>query len=335
MPSESSRSKPVPLQVSISMFRRLKRLFAKRRHPNALPTDLKTSQPTRVTEPTSAEPMTVSISTTPVVLPRIPQDIIECILDHLATTFSPHPLRRCSIVSKSWVAPCRRHLFRAVHFTSSEDTIRWLLAFPVPEHSPAYHVRNLWLMLTGCSPVPREFFKRIQLFTNLKRINVLNDRGKQSQWMPSLVGLPESVTSLDIDASSITILQLRDAMVQLPNLNNLKLSGALRAGDTNELEGIGRVLRGKFGGRLLFYKLRPASAAEDVVNMLLEVPTGLYFTEIYIDSLDEVLLSTVRLAEACGETLAKLTYSVDDQGEFCLSLPYVRNTDTDAICWAR
>ena len=190
-------------------------------------------------------------------------------------------------------------------------------------------------MLTGCSSVPREFFERIQGFTNLKRINVLDDGGNQPQWMSSFVGLPESVTSLDINAMGITILQARDVIVQLPNLNNLKLSGAFRACDRNELEGIGRVLKGKFGGRLLLYKLRPASVAVDVVNMLLEVPTGLHFTEIYIDSQDEVLLSTARLAEACGETLAKLTYSVDDQGEFCLSLPYVRNTDTDAICWAR
>jgi len=67
------------------------------------------------------------------------------------------------------------------------------------------------------------------------------------------------------------------------------------------------VLRGSFGG-----KLQPSceGADTDVVDMLLEMPTGLHFTEVQIDVTFERLLSTVRLAEACSETLTKLSYNV-------------------------
>ena len=101
---------------------------------------------------------------------------------------------------------------------------------------PGYHVWNLWLLLTGCRSVPRQFFERIQWFTILKRINVLSNGGNRPRRMLSFVGFPESVTSLDVNAIAITILQLRDAMVQLPNLNNLTLSGALCGGNRNKLK---------------------------------------------------------------------------------------------------
>jgi len=44
--------------------------------------------------------------------------------------------------------------------------------------------------------------------------------------------------------------------------------------------------------------------------MLLEIPTGLHFTEVQVLSTHECLLSTVMLAEACFQTLVKLAYTV-------------------------
>jgi len=44
--------------------------------------------------------------------------------------------------------------------------------------------------------------------------------------------------------------------------------------------------------------------------MLLEIPSGLGFTEVQIHCVQECLVPTVRLAEACGETLVKLLYTV-------------------------
>ena len=44
--------------------------------------------------------------------------------------------------------------------------------------------------------------------------------------------------------------------------------------------------------------------------MLLEIPSGLRFTETQIHCTQECLPSTIRFVEACGETVVKLSYSV-------------------------
>jgi hypothetical protein len=49
--------------------------------------------------------------------------------------------------------------------------------------------------------------------------------------------------------------------------------------------------------------------------MLLEVPTGLHFTELHIRGTHESFLPTVRLAEACCKTLVKLSYTVSIHGK--------------------
>ena len=46
------------------------------------------------------------------------------------------------------------------------------------------------------------------------------------------------------------------------------------------------------------------------MDMLLEIPAGLHFTEAVIVHAPEPLLSIVRLAEARAKTLVKLTYTV-------------------------
>jgi len=104
--------------------------------------------------------------------------------------------------------------------------------------------------------------------------------------------------------------------VQLPNLDDLSLSGSIVTVDRETLAGIGTALRGRFGGRS---RLLKRHADNRVVNMLLEVPTGLNFTEVEIRGTHECLLSTVRLAEACCKTLVKLSYTVS---AFCECHPF-------------
>jgi len=51
--------------------------------------------------------------------------------------------------------------------------------------------------------------------------------------------------------SVINLVQVRDVMAQLPNLDNLSLSGSLVTVDRRALSGIGTVLKGRFGGKLI------------------------------------------------------------------------------------
>jgi len=250
-------------------------------------------------------------------VPRIPQEIIDEILGYLAADpYFPavDSLRSCSLVSKSWVPPCRRHLFYAVSF-SSRSMVRWLKAFPAPEESPSHHVRDLRALVGGRGRVPECFFEVTPWFTNVERVSLLELEGISLQ-APSLWGLPPSVTSLTIKTKMFTLVEIRDLLARLPNLNDITLSGYFSVGGVPL--GIGTILRGRFGGRL---RILEGPAHEDTTNMFLEIPTGLRFTEVEIRCTHKLLLSTARLAEACSRTLVKLAYGIAIYGKHPLHLP--------------
>jgi hypothetical protein len=62
--------------------------------------------------------------------PRIPQELVHEILDHLAD--DTVTLRSCSLVARSWTHPSYRHIFNNVFF-SAEGITKWTKSFPNPE----------------------------------------------------------------------------------------------------------------------------------------------------------------------------------------------------------
>lgn len=250
-------------------------------------------------------PRTVKIKTKKVNVPIIPREIIDEILGHLTADSDFRSLRSCALASKSWVQLCRRRIFHTTRFTW-RNIDRWLKVFPVPEESPAHYVRDLRLSTGGDRCVPDKFFEYTPWFTNVERVYFLGLGTLQPLRVAWFWRLPQSVTSLTIDTGEATLMQIRDLMAHLPNLDTLSLSGTLVTADRRVLSGIGTELRGRFGGQL---RLLDGYADEDVMNMLLEVPTGLRFTEVQIRGwYFERLRSTVRLAEACCKTLVKLSF---------------------------
>lgn len=241
-------------------------------------------------------------------IPRIPQEIVDEILAHLAADFGS--LRSCALVSRSWVPSCRRHLFHTITFTSRE-TYRWLEIFPVPEQSPAHHIRRLgfWTGL-AYEGVPAKFFEYTPWFTNAKVLTLSGFVGFQPSQMSLSWRFPKSVTSLIVRTGVIDLPRIWDIMALLPNLDDLSLSGDLT--DSRAPAGVGTTLSGKFGGRL---ELLDGIARKDVMSTLLEVPTGLHFTEIGIRCVHKCLLPTIGLVEACGRTLVKLSYTDDFHGK--------------------
>jgi hypothetical protein len=149
-------------------------------------------------------------------------------------------------------------------------------------------------------------------------MTVSGTQGFQPVWIPPFARLPQSVTSLTINTDIATILEIRDVIQQLPNLDDLKLLGSPFTIFKDRLRGICTVLRGRFGGELRLNRLK-RDADRDAMDMLLEVPTGLHFSEVHILSVHECLLSTVRVTEACGKNLVRLTYSIDFYGECSLA----------------
>jgi hypothetical protein len=260
---------------------------------------------------TSKTKLPTPVKAKAMVVPRIPQEIIDEILDYLATDPGLKSLQSCALVSKSWVRPCRRYIFHTILFTLW-SMARWLETFPVPEESPAYHVKDLRFLLGWSVDAPRGFSEHTPWFMNVEKMTLSGHTDVLLSWIPSLGKLPRSVTSLAINVPMVSLARVRDVLVQLPNLDSVSLSGSLITETGDALPGMGAVLRGRFSGRL---RLVNGYADKDVMDMLLEVPTGLHFTEVHIRGTHESFLSTVRLAEACGKTIVKLSYVTFFRGE--------------------
>jgi len=249
-------------------------------------------------------------------IPIIPHDIIIEILDYLASDSDFQSLRACALVSKPWVQPCQRHLFHTAHFTPA-NACTWLETFPVQEKSPAHHVKDLRLEIGKPARIVEGFFECIPWFTNVDKLSFLGRGGVplgfggfSPLWEPSCWKLPRSVTSLTINTGAVTLVQVRDIMAQLPNLDDLALLVYADA-ESKKSPGIGAVLKGRFSGRL---RLAGECIGEDVINMLLEIPSGLRFAELGLEfgfSRTCLLPSAIRLAEACRKTLVKLSHTAD------------------------
>lgn len=125
--------------------------------------------------------------------------------------------------------------------------------------------------------------------------------------------LPQSVTSLTIEGGKIDLVQMRDIMAHLPDLNDLVLSRTIVVRFRKLLPGLGR-----FGGELRIWE---GYTGEEFVDMLLEVSTGLRFTKLGISGNPACLVQTVRLAEACCETLVNFSYSGSIQGIYKSRVP--------------
>jgi len=238
------------------------------------------------------------------VIPRVPQEVIDKILGHLGADSDLRSLRSCALVSRSWVASCRRNLFHAVTFTGFYME-RWLKAFPVPEEGPAHLVKDLGIRIGGSDSTPEKFFEYTPWFTNVERVTVSAQRGYSLGIYP-YGRLPHSTTSLAIDVDSIAFADILDIMTELPNLDNLSLSGTHLLNRSSPPEA-GTGPKGRFGGRL---RIVGGFADESLVDALLEIPTCLRFTEVEIRCTGNSLLSTARLVEGCRKTLVKLSYTI-------------------------
>ena len=239
-----------------SAFRSTPRVSIKKQHPEQSFTPLlkrigsKPSKAKRRSITVATKTTNIPIVSKPPQESRIPNEIIDEILNHLVadSNFGNDSLqkspRSCSLVSiLSWVSSCRRHLFHTITFTS-RNVAKWFEAFPVPEESPAYHVKDLRFSLGGRYGAPEEFFKHTPWFTNAEKMTVTGNVMFPSLGIPLFARLPQSATSL----ARLTLCrcEISCIMVHLPNLNDLVLSGTVVVRFRKLLLGSGTVLMGRF-----------------------------------------------------------------------------------------
>jgi hypothetical protein len=233
--------------------------------------------------------------------PRVPQELVDEVLDHLADDV--RTLRSCSLVAKSWNYSSYRHIFNRISFTAT-DVTKWNKAFPNPEHSPARHVRDLSFRFIH-RDVSIDFADRMPYFSNVQKLTLSGRTVVDPGFLSALGQLPPSTRSVDINFSKILNTHIISVMRQLPNLDDLSLMSQEWGGPIPP--GSGRLIQGKLSGKL---RLRRQFAHRDLLNTLMEIPIGPQFTEVEIrDARIHCFPATLELVSACHDTLTKLHFS--------------------------
>ena len=251
--------------------------------------------------------------------PRVPQELVDEVLDHLADDMAT--LRSCSLVAKSWIHPSRCHIFNSVFFTATSVT-KWNRTFPNPEHSPAGHVRDLSFCFIH-RDAPIDFADRMPYFSNARKLTLIGQTAIDPGFISALGQLPPSTRSVDITFSKILNTHIISVMQQLPNLDSLSLMSQEWGGPIPP--GSGGLIQGKLNGKL---RLRRRSAHRDLLDTLMEVTTGPQFTEVEIrDARIHCFPATLELIKACRDTLTKLHFSTLVMGNTSPSLTRNRGAE--------
>ena len=103
--------------------------------------------------------------------PRLPPEITDSIVDLLRR--EREALKKCCLVSKSWVPCARKYLFRRIEFDCSDAVNAWKKTFPDSANSPAHHTCSLSF---GCVEViataDAEEGSWIRAFSNVVHLDV-------------------------------------------------------------------------------------------------------------------------------------------------------------------
>ena len=102
--------------------------------------------------------------------PHLPLEILDDIIDLLYN--KPDALKRCCLVSKSWVPRTRKHLFARIELRSSSNLESWKKTFPDVANSPGYHARSLFACARLVAASDGEEGGWIRAFSGIKSLRI-------------------------------------------------------------------------------------------------------------------------------------------------------------------
>lgn len=205
-------------------------------------------------------------------MPHLPQEIVDYIIDILHD--NPEVLKRCCLVSKSWIPRPQTHLFNHVEFKDPEHLSVWRKIFPNPEDSPAVYTRSL--CFHNAENIAEGDVNWVRSFTRVERLEVLvhhhEQRPRSRGFFVPFHNLSSTVKSLSVGWSVLPLQQVFDFICSFPLLEDLHVVG------------LGRDIDGAifWSARLpvLTGTLVLESAAADFVRQLLELPDSLCFRKV-------------------------------------------------------
>jgi len=252
------------------------------------------------------------------------------LLDHIVDLLhgSQTPLKSCCLVSKSWVARTRRHLFAEVHFQTTKSLESWKKAFPDPSTSPGCYAKALFI---GCPQVVTavgadagaEDGSWIGSFSAVERLELggrdLHARGWEVAFVLFYAFSPV-IKSIRVKFSSLPFSRFLHLVLALPLLEDLTMINCHDVppigGDYSDGSSTAVLPRSlpRFTGSL---ELRLREGMRLVVDRLLSLPSGIHFQKLILSWFREEDVSlTTALVERCSRTLEYLEVTCNLRGTF-------------------
>ena len=255
--------------------------------------------------------------------PPLPQEIFDFIIDLLHD--EPDALKACCLVSKSWVHRTRERLFAHVEFFSESRSKLWQKTFPDPSNSPAHYARSLLIRTSAVLPADTSVGDLIRTFGGVVRLHVETFDCDIS--LAPLHGLSPTLKSLRMEYESASSSQIFGLVCSFPLLEDLTLVSLDYDNEFGEwdIPSISPKLTGCL-------ELRADHTTRPIVRRLLELPSGLHFSKIYISCYQEGVEAIMDLVPRCSDTLESL--SLFDYGAGFLSA-FVVGQYLTAIFWHR
>jgi hypothetical protein len=246
----------------------------------------------------------------PYLLPEILDYTIDFLHDQLET------LKRCSLVSKSWVPRTRKHLFADIGFQTEEHLRSWKEAFPDPSTSPAHYAKTLFVecpqVVVAADAEPGGWIRGFSGVVNLRVGSHALSADRSFSLVP-FHGLSPVLKSLHVIARSLRPSQIVNLILSFPLLEDLAMNtsfGTLTddGNDSNrQLTATQPPSPPVFTGSL---RLRVLGAMEPITRQLLSLPSGIHFRRLALMWFEETdSLATTALVEGCSHTLESLKIS--------------------------
>ena len=246
---------------------------------------------------------------------HLPPETLDYIVDLLHD--DPNALKACCLVSKSWVARTRKHLFAEVELRAEEDLESWKRLFPDPSTSPAHFSKSLHV---GCAdavrPADAEMGGWLTGFARIVHLDVKTQEGFLEDLAVSLVpfhAFSRTIKSLHVDSIDLPLSRIFDFVLSSPLLEDLSVANYKILvdddGSDSPLTSVQPSNPPVLTGSL---KIFPEKRMKHIAGRLLSIPGGIHFRKLTLKwNCGEDLLSIIELVRECSHTLESLDIICD------------------------
>jgi hypothetical protein len=244
--------------------------------------------------------------------PHLPAKTLDHIVDHLYETRDA--LKKCRLVSKSWIPRTRKHLFASISFHTIKQLESWKETFPDPSTSPAGYAEALFIDCPNAATVG----SWIRSFSHVEHLYVGGhalDRSFSKSTTPLVPfhGFSSVIKSLRVDIPALPLSQVFNLILSFPLLKDLAV--IIRSGISAD-NGEGEMPTATqpptpptLTGSL---KLSLKRGMKSITRRLLSLPGGVHFRKLTLTcfSGEDLLLATA-LVERCSHSLESLDFTLD------------------------